>query len=830
MAELIMKKTSDSVENLNVSTNHIIDRRDAKELKHWLAKIHCQQHYSKFIDQGITMDLVPELDTNSLKELGILKLGDRLRLEIAISNLKAENLKQLINIDELYDNLSLKISNPNMTGSSANLSNNTGSTIDVSNSNEGTLTQLSQNNSNSNLPLGTIGSSNNNGSVGSLGGVTSKDANKNITFILQDGSIKRVNVTGCFNAQAIKRKVLKKLGFKSNDIQFDTYIHSSPNNAESALYGKSEPIVSYLYDVELMTICYSPERLEKHRIMLIPKNENPSASAIETSKKIMSKYKMPVNSSRTELVEENDQFHTKDVKAHRSTLRNFFGQRPPSELISSNLAEYFPDTRQKDLEQTVRNSVRHSVRLSRRFNLPTGAFSASSFSVNRRQSIMSNSTGFPSNRTMSISSGEQQFGLSGTVAGGSGGGGRRVQRTIGDVMVNSITAIDEAVNSGDTLSMFSKPSTSFNSQVPQALNNHDTRSIISSKSVGGGTALHRISIASNFNDNPAQNRLSTIELLNPSDSEGDDDDEYTDFVNSDSGRLSSSFGENEPPENWLKGARIGSGSFGTVYLGMNPFTGELMAVKQIPLVPEADANNNDNENLQKNNMQEQQREMMLLKELNHENIVRYYGSSTDENYLNIFLEYVPGGSVQTMLNSYGPFEEPLIRNFIRQVLIGLSYLHSEDIIHRDIKGANILIDIKGTVKIGDFGISKKVSTIDEEDEESKKTGKKASLQGSVFWMAPEVVKQTTYTKKADIWSVGCLIVEMFTGRHPFPELSQMQALFKIGNHITPTIPEWCTMEAKEFLTKTFEINFEMRPDAIGLLAEQFLNPLIMSKQ
>ena len=95
--------------------------------------------------------------------------------------------------------------------------------------------------------------------------------------------------------------------------------------------------------------------------------------------------------------------------------------------------------------------------------------------------------------------------------------------------------------------------------------------------------------------------------------------------------------------------------------------------------------------------------MMLLKDLNHENIVRYFGSSSDENYLNIFLEYVPGGSVQTMLNSYGPFEEPLIRNFIRQVLIGLNYLHGEDIIHRDIKGANILIDIKGTVKIGEIG-------------------------------------------------------------------------------------------------------------------------------
>ncbi|KAL6452521.1 STE11 Serine/threonine-protein kinase STE11 [Candida maltosa Xu316] len=791
-----------------------MNKSDAKELKFWLSKANCQQHYSKFIENGISMDLVPELDTNSLKELGIHKLGDRLRLEIAISNMKAESLKKLVSIDDLYNQLDLNTHIHGVNGSVLNLNNN--SSLDVSNSNEGTLTQLSQNNSTSNLAMGNVAGNininNNNNSGSNVGGAQVKDSNKNITFILQDGSMKRVNVTGCFNAQAIKRKVLRKLGFKSNDVQFDTYIHSTPHNAENILYAKTEPTITLLYDVELVTICYSPERLEKHRIILVPKNENPSAAAIEVSKKIMHKYKKIASSIKTESQDEVNQFHTRDVKAHRSTLRNFFGQRPPSELISSNLAEYFPDTRQKDLEQTVRNSVRHSVRLSRRFNLPAGAFSASSFSVNKRQSILSNSTGFPSNRTLSISSNEQQ-------------GPRRVQRTIGDVMVNSITAIDEAVNSNDTLSVFSKPSTSFsNTPVPQPFNNVDARSIVSTKSLSGGTALHRISISANYNDNPAHDRHSTIELLNPSDSEGEEGDEYTEF---DSGGMSSSSGENGPPENWLKGARIGSGSFGTVYLGMNPFTGELMAVKQIPLVTNTDGTDNE---AQKNSMQEQQREMMLLKELNHENIVRYFGSSTDENFLNIFLEYVPGGSVQTMLHSYGPFEEPLIRNFIRQVLIGLSYLHGEDIIHRDIKGANILIDIKGTVKIGDFGISKKVSTIDEEDEDFKKTGKRASLQGSVFWMAPEVVKQTTYTKKADIWSVGCLIVEMFTGRHPFPELSQMQALFKIGNHISPAIPEWCTIEAREFLTKTFEINFEMRPDAIELLAEQFLNPLIMSKQ
>lgn len=271
----------------------------------------------------------------------------------------------------------------------------------------------------------------------------------------------------------------------------------------------------------------------------------------------------------------------------------------------------------------------------------------------------------------------------------------------------------------------------------------------------------------------------------------------------------------KPQMKWIKGALIGAGSFGSVFLAMNGKTGLLMAVKQVELPGGQTANDQKKKRM----LDALEGEIELLKELQHENIVQYLDSYADGTHLNIFLEYVPGGSVVALLRNYGAFEEPLVRNFVKQILQGLSFLHGKDIVHRDIKGANILVDNKSCIKISDFGISKKV----ESDLLSDARSHRPSLQGSVFWMAPEVVKQTSYTLKADIWSLGCLVVEMMSGTHPFPNLNQMQALFRIGSgNSRPSLPEEISDMAKDFLDRTFEMDHEKRPTSETLLQHPFI--------
>jgi mitogen-activated protein kinase kinase kinase len=480
-------------------------------------------------------------------------------------------------------------------------------------------------------------------------------------------------------------------------------------------------------------------------------------------------------------LERPDDSRRNTLRARKSVLRPFGGLRPPSELITSDLTSYFPDHPREDIDRTARMSLRRSTRLSK---------------VNSRLSVASN---------FSFTSSIQDAPPIPTIADTwlNGGGGAkprsRAQHGFRDSIASSML---------DTLQEESPIEPNRKSYVSFADSGSDTAAVSVTDPDGNVTRQ------SYYDGDNSTGSGSFRDVSQALDEDGEDaDEELQSFL----------AGESWDDNKWMKGALIGQGSFGCVYLALHAVTGELLAVKQVEAPGSGAGNQNDAR--KKSMIEALKREISLLRDLRHPNIVQYLGCSSSAEYLNIFLEYVTGGSVQTMLNSYGALPEPLVRSFVRQILAGLSYLHNRDIIHRDIKGANILVDNKGTIKISDFGISKKLeaSNILSGANNNKH---RPSLQGSVYWMAPEVVKQTSYTRKADIWSLGCLVVEMMTGTHPFPDCSQLQAIFKIGGaKATPTIPEHASAEAKTFLAQTFELDHNKRPSADELMLSPFLTPI-----
>ncbi len=163
----------------------------------------------------------------------------------------------------------------------------------------------------------------------------------------------------------------------------------------------------------------------------------------------------------------------------------------------------------------------------------------------------------------------------------------------------------------------------------------------------------------------------------------------------------------------------------------------------------------------------------MLMQLQHPNIVGYLGHSFENSNINIFLEYVPGGSITTLLKKYGKFQEGLIRMYTRQILEGLEYLHVNNIVHCDVKGSNVLVDSSGICKLADFGYSRKLF--------GTEIDIKRQLEGTAHWMAPEVIRQSAYGRFSDIWSLGCTIIEMATGLPPWHEYkNHATALFHIG--------------------------------------------------
>jgi len=262
---------------------------------------------------------------------------------------------------------------------------------------------------------------------------------------------------------------------------------------------------------------------------------------------------------------------------------------------------------------------------------------------------------------------------------------------------------------------------------------------------------------------------------------------------------------------WKRGQLLGVGAFGKVYLGLNTNTGELFAVKELVFENSLEAEAH-------RSVLSFRQEIELMRSLRHENIVRYLGTQvTDTNTICIFLEFVSGGSLSSVLSKFGPLTESVIRVYTKQVLTGLEYLHKNGIIHRDIKGANILVDPAGTVKLTDFGCAKAIRGLQGSNIKS--------LVGTPYWMAPEVIRNEGYGRSADIWSLGCTIVEMACGRPPwsqeFTELAAAMYHIASSNEI-PHIPDSLSSDGHDFLLLCFRRESRERSDASTLLSHVFI--------
>nr|GAT44126.1 predicted protein [Mycena chlorophos] len=271
---------------------------------------------------------------------------------------------------------------------------------------------------------------------------------------------------------------------------------------------------------------------------------------------------------------------------------------------------------------------------------------------------------------------------------------------------------------------------------------------------------------------------------------------------------------------WVKGALIGQGSYGRVFLGMTT-SGELLAVKQVetPQTPSDRASPKQREVVEA--LKFESKALQLLGD--HPNIVQYLGFEETSTTLNIFLEYIPGGTIGSMLQKHGRFDQNVAKHFTRQIAAGLEYLHSKNVLHRDLKGENILVETSGVCKISDFGISRTLEAQHQAHTE---------LKGTVYWMAPEVVdaRKQGYGSKVDIWSLGCVLLEMWTGEHPWAGEEVIAVMLKLYKHKQPPpLPSDLRAELSEsaldFHGECFAMDPNQRPSADMLLKHPYLNSL-----